>query len=326
MEEAEQRLHDIFGRAEKLGIPAAEVLRLGATKKLLARRQASRHAVLSFLAGILSVTLALVYQLSLHTHQGFSRAWLAWQHQDLHHQMCTIPMPDTLLKAVRPPEDCSMCRGLGTVEKVAGITSGYFEERYAYTGTPVVVTDAMVNWTAQHVFTFDFFKEVYEQSVEYGSVMLGCQFFPYETEFMDLREALNMSEDRAHLRDGTKPWYIGWSNCDDRVARILRRHYTRPYFLPVNAESKKVDWIFIGSPGYGAPMHVDNVEHPSWQAQLRGRKKWVLEPPPECYYQCERLQVTVNPGEIFVLDTNRWYHQTLIVSDQISITIGAEYD
>jgi hypothetical protein len=43
---------------------------------------------------------------------------------------------------------------------------------------------------------------------------------------------------------------------------------------------------------------VDNVEHPSWQAQLRGRKKWTLEPPPECYYQCESLEITVEPGEI----------------------------
>jgi len=43
---------------------------------------------------------------------------------------------------------------------------------------------------------------------------------------------------------------------------------------------------------------VDNVEHPSWQAQLRGRKKWTIEPPPECYYQCRRLEVTVEPGQI----------------------------
>jgi hypothetical protein len=25
-----------------------------------------------------------------------------------------------------------------------------------------------------------------------------------------LREVFNMSEDRAHMRDGTRPWYIGW--------------------------------------------------------------------------------------------------------------------
>lgn len=43
---------------------------------------------------------------------------------------------------------------------------------------------------------------------------------------------------------------------------------------------------------------MDNVEHPSWQAQLRGKKKWNLQPPPECYYECENVQIVVEPGEI----------------------------
>lgn len=46
------------------------------------------------------------------------------------------------------------------------------------------------------------------------------------------------------------------SNCEKNIGTILRRHYNRPYFLPENAESEKTDWIFMGSPGYGAPMHV----------------------------------------------------------------------
>lgn len=79
----------------------------------------------------------------------------------------------------------------------------------------------------------------------------------------------------------------------------------------------------MGSPGYGAPMHVslpyppynngifffklinyllidevDDVDYPSWQAQIRGSKKWILEPPRECHYACSRLEVTVDPGEI----------------------------
>ncbi|GLH02706.1 F-box protein At5g06550, partial [Gryllus bimaculatus] len=83
----------------------------------------------------------------------------------------------------------------------------------------------------------------------------GCQFFPYDTEFTHLLQALNMSEARAALREGQRPWYIGWSNCEESVARELRRHYGRPYFLPPNAEPTRLDWIFMGSPGYGARMH-----------------------------------------------------------------------
>ncbi|KAF3422912.1 hypothetical protein E2986_12773 [Frieseomelitta varia] len=71
---------------------------------------------------------------------------------------------------------------------------------------------------------------------------------------------------------------------------------------------------------------VDDVEHPSWQAQIKGEKLWTLEPPRECHYACNALEVVVHPGEIIVLDTNRWYHQTTIVSEEMSITIGAEYD
>jgi hypothetical protein len=51
-------------------------------------------------------------------------------------------------------------------------------------------------------------------------------------------------------------------------------------------------------------LQVDNVQHPSWQAQLRGRKKWILEPPPECYYQCSQLEVVVEPGEISEFQTD----------------------
>ncbi|OPL33630.1 hypothetical protein AM593_03341, partial [Mytilus galloprovincialis] len=87
------------------------------------------------------------------------------------------------------------------------------------------------------------------------------------------------------------------SNCDNSAANILRQHYTRPYFLPEFSESSKTDWIFMGSPGYGAHLHIDHVDLPSWQAQI-----------------------TV------VLDTNKWYHSTLNIGENISITIGSEYD
>ena len=66
-----------------------------------------------------------------------------------------------------------------------------------------------------------------------------------------------------------KPWYVGWANCDNEAAEILHEYYKRPSFLPENSESGSRDWIFIGTPGYGAPLHIDNVKYPSWQAQVR---------------------------------------------------------
>lgn len=93
-------------------------------------------------------------------------------------------------------------------------------------------------------------------------------------------------------------------------------------------------------------IQVDNVRLPSWQAQLKGAKKWELAPPPECFFQCRSFEVVVNPGEIsklwemyylylsvpkfitptVVLDTNKWYHKTEVLPGEVSVTIGAEYD
>ena len=44
---------------------------------------------------------------------------------------------------------------------------------------------------------------------------------------------------------------------------------------------------------------IDAVGKPSWQAQIKGTKQWILEPPPECYFQCRpKHVVVVQPGDI----------------------------
>lgn len=164
---------------------------------------------------------------------------------------------------------------------------------YLTPARPVVVTDGTRDWAAVEAFSFDFFKELYA-----NRSVLSCQFFPYKTEFRSLQEALNMSAARARLDEGEKPWYIGWSNCNDDVEMILSRYYHRPYFLPNTSENMALNWIFMGGPGFGAHMHVDNVHYPSWQAQIKGRKKWRLAPSPECFYRCRDVEVVVEQREI----------------------------
>ena len=82
---------------------------------------------------------------------------------------------------------------------------------FSPTGVPVVVTDGTKNWTAPEVFNFKFFKGIYKNnSPALDNYDDKCQFFPYRTNFNSLRDVFNMSDERAQLKDGTKPWYIGW--------------------------------------------------------------------------------------------------------------------
>lgn len=62
--------------------------------------------------------------------------------------------------------------------------------------------------------------------------------------------------------------------------------------------------------------------------QIAGTKQWTLTPPPECHSQCSAnpINVTIHPGEALLLNTNMWYHSTLVLGDQLSIALGSEYD
>ena len=80
-----------------------------------------------------------------------------------------------------------------------------------------------------------------------------------------------MPDDRWQLVGNYTPWYVGWANCDSEAVDIMRDYYDRPHFLSEDSESGRKDWIFMGTPGYGAPFHIDNVQYPSWQAQVTNR-------------------------------------------------------
>ncbi|KAL4234600.1 hypothetical protein ACF0H5_006241 [Mactra antiquata] len=332
--DAEMEFKKLYNHALKMGLTPSDLSRLtilqdiewnGSCTKMILKYSLVILVVFLVLYVGLFVTLLMDWPIS---RQQIAQYWMELNNHDIEYENCLVNMPEFVSDVFRPPVECDFCKGVKEVKTVYNITQDEFEKLYAYTGVPVIVGDGTANWTAPAYFCFDFFKEIYHE----GSQALlnherKCQFFPYKTSFQTLGDVLNMSPERAKMEDGSEPWYIGWSNCDFTAANILRKHYKRPYFLPKLSESSKTDWMFMGSPGYGAHMHIDHVGSPSWQAQITGTKKWTLEPPPECYYICpDRLEVIVHPGEIIVLDTDIWYHSTLNVGDDISITIGSEYD
>merc|ERR1712079_422385 len=113
----------------------------------------------------------------------------------------------------RPPVNCSICRDVHNVEKVSNLSQEEFTKKYAYTARPVVITDGTKGWTAQKVFSFNYFKGVYGPNSpalvsDSASREANCQFFPYQTKFDSLKEVFNMSKEDAEMNG--KPWYIGW--------------------------------------------------------------------------------------------------------------------
>lgn len=264
--------------------------------------------------------------------------WMQWNNfSDYTSEECAAVMPDLLNSIFRPKDNCGMCQPnvLTEIKRVKNISKEEFLAKYAYTGVPVIITDAIKNWSALRILSFGFLKDLYldinakntfdkykDHNRNNEDSRLACQFFPYKTKFKSLVEVFEMDEERFQ-----SPWYVGWSNCNNYASKVLRKHYKRPYFLPDDSEMSRLDWIFMGTPGYGAEIHIDDVNNPSWQAQISGIKKWTFKPVAECLFKCPfTLYADVYPGDIIVFDSNRWFHSTHIVGEDISLTIGSEYD
>ncbi|XP_038067685.1 uncharacterized protein LOC119737419 [Patiria miniata] len=320
-----EEVRKLRDKSHRSGLSSAELVDLlTKSKSKLPRRGTAGKGSLISKAKVRSLVLTLFLPIVL----GFSIVYFRqeiWSY--FVEDPCLISSSFVLSEMGRPLASCELCRNLTAVPVYESITPAEFVAKHAYNIRPALVTGATITWTAMETFSFDYFKELYGSHPDaLRAVEEECQFFPYNTEFISLEDAFQMSPERAALNDGEKKWYFGWSNCDPLVAEELRRHYERPYFLPESSESSALDWIFMGGPGKGAGIHLDNVAKPSWQAQLSGKKTWTLLPLPECENICHELKVTVNTGDIIVLDTNQWYHTTQIHPGKISITIGSEFD
>ena len=118
---------------------------------------------------------------------------------------CLVSSPSTS-DLFLPIIDCSFCRKLsGEVERIEKVDNKVFEEKYAYSGLPVIVTDAASSWKAMTAFNIDFFTALYSN----GSLPNDCQFFAYESKFSNLSEALH-PQNFPHSKGSRQSWYFGW--------------------------------------------------------------------------------------------------------------------
>jgi hypothetical protein len=211
----------ILQKAERLGLTVDQLTALKSTELFSVKRSWQnvydkmvtwiiRHSIL--ISAILAVLLALFVSITAAdwpiTKKTITESW--FYGYNMEKERCLI-MGRESLDIARPPVDCGICIGIKDVDRVSNLTPDTFEDKYAYSGRPVVITDGTKSWTAIKTFTFEFFKNIYaHDSPVLLNVEENCQFFPYKTTFESLGEVFNMSSDRAHMKDGSKPWYVGW--------------------------------------------------------------------------------------------------------------------
>lgn len=207
----------LYNEAKALGLSEKDWIKLESLRNIK-KSSAKKSKIFTFVNKFLFLILSLlatgffiiVTEWPVSNEKILS-AWFKLQDLEPNQEQCLVEMNEFISDYVRPPVNCSFCEGVAEIDRISNITRQVFEEKYAYSGRPVIIEGATANWTAMNIFSFHFFKKLYaEDSPTLINVDDNCQFFPYRTEFDNLGEVFNMSEDRVVMKNGFKPWYIGW--------------------------------------------------------------------------------------------------------------------
>lgn len=170
---------------------------------------------------------------------------------------CLIPNNYLIWEFTRPVSNCDYCRGVTAALILPNLTKEEFQ-RYAYSSRPMIIKNAAGDWPASKVFSWEFFKDLYEHiDGAYDSVE-ECQFLHFKSNFTSLRDVFAMSEERAMQHDKKDPWYVGWKNCHLQILDTMKKFYRLPHFLPEDAEVPYTNYVFLGYEE-GAVMHVRNI-------------------------------------------------------------------
>lgn len=244
--------------------------------------------------------------------------------RDERNPFCAVNHSDYTREMLRPVVNCDFCRDIQSGPIEENIESERFLNVYAYTAVPVLIKGGAKNWTAVSKWNYRMIKYLFFKTGG-TTKSVGCEFLRDTREYETLEEFFRdetdgMGEGKSRL------WYVGWHICWPEMRQELSKYYQRPSFLPEGYTTNPSDYIFMGVAGRGSELHLDTVDRPTLQAQIIGKKTWSLIPPTECQSVCHTLNVTVDKGDIFVLDTSIWFHSTLVHPGEMSIAINTEFD
>lgn len=130
--EAEKKLLDLVSRSKTLGINIANLPAIKRHSKLY---RGSKRKCFT----ICAISLLITYLLFIVKIKNYN---------------CFVDMPSEWTLLFRPILTCEFCENVTAIERIANVSPEDFEQAYAYSGAPVVITDATTNWTAHNVNFF----------------------------------------------------------------------------------------------------------------------------------------------------------------------------
>ncbi len=231
----------------------------------------------------------------------------------------------------------------GTIDRREKLSRKELIKEYVEPGIPVIITDAVKNWTALDKITPEFFKD------NYGHFTKEVNGVTYTfAEFIDLMLKstadnpcpypfnLNIEDYFPELRKDIKPEVVY-----GKIDRV--NHPLLPRFMMYKTD---VYEFFLGGAGSFFPfLHIDALYLHNQATQLFGKKDFILYSPDQVEYlyptkenpkvspinifnpdydkyplfkKAQPIRITLTKGDTLLFPTG-WWHSTQIYGPSISV-------
>lgn len=224
-----------------------------------------------------------------------------------------------------PPRSCNYCEGFTEIPRYDSLSESEFISLFLRRHPFIVRMPAHLQAKKHGARALAILRQLYmkhggpDDNETYQS---RYEPIDYEDVYAYMKQIRSFSVDnRTH-----KKQYFGWVEIRKDVIQDMDSILvSRPAFISPIFWTGQQRWVFLGK-GNGIVPHIDDVyEHGTWQYQLAGTKRWTLMPRSQCANRCTNHSFTVSAGEVFVLDTTRWWHGTECLSSENVCAQNASY-
>ncbi|KAH9592987.1 Cupin-like domain 8 [Trypanosoma melophagium] len=241
---------------------------------------------------------------------------------------------------------------LRDVPRCSGLSPNEFRNRFEEPNLPVILTDVAINWPFFHILGGNFknlatkAKELFRSGVS-PDVPMRCEHTTMTVSDY-VWYAIEQSDERPiYMFDAE----FGTSMAAESLYTVPEHFGRDDYFKVLGKERPKYRWIIAGPKRGGSSFHVDPNYTSAWNANLTGRKRWILFPPgctPAGVFPSEDMsQVTTpvsltewllnhydatvekwrdvgyecicEPGDIMFIPCG-WWHFVINLEDSVAIT------
>ncbi|GIZ02323.1 uncharacterized protein CEXT_214141 [Caerostris extrusa] len=185
--------------------------------------------------------------------------------------------------------DCQACEDVFDVDFLNSTTTEEMSQNYIQKNIPVIVRNAMTDWPIMNeTFTIR---------------NLTDEFFFLEDDVCMFQSNLKIKNHRKLFellsKHEAEKWY----------AHLLRRFYSRPYFMPPTVQMTESNWLFM-SAFYNGKKFKKIDPMPSitvmWVAQVWGTNQIQFKPKKPCHKTCNVLEDTLEEGELVLYNPAVW--------------------